>query len=72
MVRKGVFGTIVENSYFIPTLGSGGPQWGLVKLIYPSVYLSLYLSVWLPASIFENHRSAARNCAQRMRPQATG
>ena len=52
-------------------LGSGGPQWGTVKLIFLSVYLSVSLSVGSSASIF-GKICVDRNCAQRMRPQATG
>ena len=40
--------------------------------VYPSLCISVYLSVWFSASIFGNHKSAARNFPQRMRLQATG
>ena len=56
------------------------PHWGPVKLICPYIRLyvrlyvsmSLCLSVKSPASLFGNNKSAARNWAQHMRPQATG
>ena len=61
------------------------PHWGPEDLVrsnreymsfymYVSLYLcvSLCLSVWSYVSIFGNNKSAARNCAVSMRPQATG
>ena len=51
----------------IPTLGSGGSQWGPVELIC----LSFCLSVLSSASLFGDHKSMARNCVQHMRSQAT-
>ena len=67
---------------FIPTLGSKGLQWVTVDLICPSICLSvcifvsmsLYISVYPSVSMYICLVVcvADRNCAQRMRPQATG
>ena len=64
------------------------PHWGLedpsgVQLrlclcvyVYLSLCLSISmyicLSVWPYVSLFGDHKSVSRNCAQRMQPQATG
>ena len=68
-------------TFVIPTLGPKGPQWGPVELICMSVclsfYLSLFPSVYLPlwpvvCVAFWRSKRMARNCVQRMWPQATG
>ena len=65
----------IRNKWlFIPTLGPKEPQWGSFKLICTSASLLLCISVSLsgrlPHLLVIIHSS--RNCAQRMRPQATG
>ena len=61
---------VQRRNAFIPTLGSEGPQWGPVELLYLSVRLSVSLYGCPHQFLAIIH--AARNCAQRMRPQATG
>ena len=50
---------VQRRDEFIPTLGSGGPQWGPVKVIclyvFPYVSPSLHLSVWSSVSLFGDH-----------------
>ena len=59
---------------FIPTLGSGGPQWGLFELICP--FLCLYVSLSLCLAGFPSRFLAiifaVHKCAQCMRMQAPG
>ena len=45
---------------------------GAYMAVYLYICLYLYHSVWLCVSLFGNHKTVARNCTQRMRPQATG
>ena len=50
------------------------PQWVPVEIMCISlclpVSLSIYIYFWLSASLFGDHKIAARNYAQCMRPQA--
>ena len=71
-----------RHNAFIPTLGSGGPQWGPVEFMCVSVCLSICLYVCSSVCLYVTlsvrlHRflsimCTARNCAQRMRTQDTG
>ena len=50
---------------FILALGSRGSQWGSVKIMC----LSIYISFWSYVSPFGDHKSAAHNCAHIMQLQ---
>ena len=65
---------VQHRDSFVNTMGSKGPQWCPVEHICLSISLSLclYVSIFGLPHCFLAIICATHNCAQRMRPQATG